>query len=54
MEMLSVKEPIDTDLLDEIDDFLDNYADCEGNSPADWHPNVALSLMSRLRYERGK
>jgi hypothetical protein len=43
---------IDDDLLDEIEDFLDQRADAEGNGPADYRPNEAMRLLSRLRRAR--
>jgi hypothetical protein len=44
---------IDRDLLDEIEDFLDDYADAEYE---DGVPvgNRAMSLLSKLRRARGK
>ena len=45
-------EEISSDLLDEIEDYLDNYSDCEGNSAADWRPNKAMRLLNELQGER--
>ena len=43
---------IDSDLLDETEAFLDNHADAEGNSAADWKPNKAMRLLNALREAR--
>ena len=34
------------ELLSQCSEFLDNYADAEGNSAADWKPNKAMRLMT--------
>lgn len=46
--------PIDVDLLDEIEAYLDDHADAEGNGPADYRPNKAMRLLNDLREARGK
>jgi hypothetical protein len=40
------------ELLDDIEDYLDDYSDCEGNSAADWKPNKAMRLMNDLQEAR--
>lgn len=44
---------IDPDLLDEIEEFLDSYADAEYVDGVP-HGNRAMSLLSELRRARGK
>jgi len=44
---------IDADLLDEIDEFLDNYADAEYVDGVP-HGNQAMSLLTALRRARGQ
>ena len=41
------------DLLGDLAEFLDNYADCEGNSAADWKPNKAMRLLQRVNEAGG-
>ena len=46
-----------SELLDDIEAYLDNRSDCEGNGAADARPNTAMRLLSRLaaaRKEMGK
>jgi hypothetical protein len=45
---------MDNELLDDLEAFLDNYSDCEGNSAADAKPNLAMRLLCRLQAEREK
>ncbi len=43
------------DVLDEIDEYLENRADCDCyGDPCDYQPNKEMSLLSRLRIARGK
>ncbi len=43
------------DILDEIDEYLDNRADCDCvGDPAEYAPNEEMSLMTRLRRARGQ
>lgn len=41
-------------VLDEIEEYLDNRSDCEGNGPADARPNVEMRLLCALRDAREK
>ena len=45
---------IDSDLLDEIEEFLDNHSDVVDGSYGEPAPNKAMSLLSALRRARGK
>ena len=39
-------------VLDEIEEYLDDRADAEGNGPADYRPNEEMSLLNALRRAR--
>ena len=39
-------------VLDEIEEYLDNLSDCEGNGPADARPNQEMRLLCALRDAR--
>lgn len=39
-------------VLDDIEDYLDNLADAEGNGPADYRPNQEMGLLNALRTAR--
>ena len=41
-------------VLDEIEEYLDNLADAEGNGPGDYRPNREMTLLNALREARGK
>jgi len=41
-----------SDLLDDIEAYLDDNSDCEGNSAADARPNEAMRLLQRLETAR--
>jgi hypothetical protein len=45
--VLSEREDM-MELLVDVAEFLDNYADAEGNSAADWKPNQAMRLLNRV------
>ena len=36
------------ELLVDVAEYLDNYADAEGNGPADYKPNQAMRLLNRV------
>jgi hypothetical protein len=40
------------EILDEIEEYLDDRADAEGNGPADWRPNKAMRLLNALQEAR--
>lgn len=39
-------------VLDDLEEYLDNRADAEGNGPADYKPNEEMRLLNRLREAR--
>lgn len=42
------------EVLDDVEDFLEDRSDAEGNGPADYRPNKAMRLLNDLREARGK
>lgn len=39
-------------VLDDLEEYLDNRSDCEGNGPADYKPNLEMRLLNALREAR--
>ena len=39
-------------VLDDLEEYLDNRADAEGNGPADYKPNLEMQLLNALREAR--